>query len=74
MLLFVDSMLYLADSGALFVNTCQHQPGSLCYFIGAHVCFAGAIAGFADAVLRRPGDDLRRRGKHDVFTNYSHRF
>ena len=74
MLLFVNSMLYLADSGALFVNTCQHQPGSLCYFVGRTCLLAGAIAGFVDAVLRRLGDDLRLRGKHDDFTNYSHRF
>ena len=44
------------------------------YFVNALASQTDAVAGFVDAVLRQPGDDLCQRGKHDVFTNYSHRF
>ena len=72
--LFVDSMLWQTDYGALFFPVRLYQPVSLYYFVDALACLADAIAGFVDDVLRQPDDDLRRRGKHDFFTNYSHRF
>jgi hypothetical protein len=53
----------------------QHdqQPVSLSYFVDAHACLTGAVAGFADDatgfvedILSRPDDDHRQRDRHDV--------
>lgn len=71
---FVIAMPLQADSDALFINTGLQQLILLHYFVDAHACFVVAIADFVDDVLRQPGDGLRWRGKHDVFTNYGHRF
>ena len=67
-------MLLQADADALFTNQAVHQTVALCYFIDTLACLTESITDFVDEVLRQPGDGLRRRGKHNVFTNYDHRF
>jgi hypothetical protein len=68
--------MHQAETYSLPVNTSWQQTGFTGYFADAGACrtddVAGLVdnvAGFADAVSRRPDNDRCRRDKHNVFTD-----